>query len=417
MTKMWNNKELAIALEWALSDAQVAAATGRSHTSVQRKRERLRADKRVVIASSAPFAGYGGLDPAPPMKQATTTMEEDASESDNDYWERNYKALKKKYKTVLEEKCLIDRLTEDIKVLAPVSYDPRPPAIPDRNVEHEPQSACLMLSDSHVGQKVDSDQTLGFGGYDMSVFLARLAKLQHAVVSIVTEHITTRVPELVIWWGGDMLHGNLGHAAEADHVVTLFDQYYEGAHAFAKFIRDVAHVFPLVRCYAVVGNHTRWGTQHKMPTTNRFSNLDMFLYTLAEALTKDIKNVLWYLDAQPMCRFEIQKHSFLGLHGDTLRGGDKALGIPAHAVGRMLNCITQLTQKGGEFSPNYYLVGHLHRSMTLPHGRGAVMVNGGFSGLDGYGLSEFFQPVDPVQRFFFVNSKYGVTAHYELALK
>jgi hypothetical protein len=154
-----------------------------------------------------------------------------------------------------------------------------------------------------------------------------------------------------------------------------------------------------------------------MPTVNRFSNLDHFFYTLVAALTKDVPNVQWLTDKQPFSLFDIQGHKFFGLHGDGLRGGDKALHIPGHSIGRMLNCITQLQNKVGAMAPHYYLVGHLHKSMTIPHGMGSVMVNGGFSGIDGFGLSEFFQPVDPVQRFFFVNKKFGVTAQFELALK
>jgi len=61
-------------------------------------------------------------------------------------------------------------------------------------------------------------------------------------------------------------------------------------------------------------------------------------------------------------------------------------------------------------------MGHLHRSITLPHALGSVIVNGGFPGVDNYGLMEGFSPVDPMQRFFFVHPKYGKTAEYPIDL-
>lgn len=163
--------------------------------------------------------------------------------------------------------------------------------------------------------------------------------------------------------------------------------------------------------------NTRWQSQKRMPTENRFSNLDMFLYALVQALTADIPTIRWELDQQPFKVFNVYDWVFYAAHGDHLRGGDKALGIPNHAFGRQISTTTQLFNKYGKAAPNYYLTGHLHREITLPHATGSVMVNGGFPGLDNYALSENFNPVDPTQRFCFIHPKYGKTAEYSLSLK
>ena len=174
---------------------------------------------------------------------------------------------------------------------------------------------------------------------------------------------------------------------------------------------------PEVQIETVVGNHTRWQNQKKMPTENRFSNLDMFLYALTEALTKDIKNIRWNLNSQPAALFEVQGFIFKALHGDTWRGGDKALGIPNHAIGREISTTVQLFAKADRQAPHYYISGHLHRGIQLPHALGEVIINGGFPGLDNYALAENFNPVDPMQRLLFVHPKYGRTAEYPLTLK
>jgi hypothetical protein len=154
-----------------------------------------------------------------------------------------------------------------------------------------------------------------------------------------------------------------------------------------------------------------------MPTKNRFSNFDSFLYALVQALVRDIPNIKWTLDSQPYAVFEVQNSTFFCAHGDTLRGGDRALGVPNHAVGRLVSTATQMMTKYGRKNPNFYLVGHLHRSIILPHATGSFITNGGFPGTDEYSLAEMFVPSDPSQTLFFVHEKYGKTATYDLSLK
>jgi hypothetical protein len=154
-----------------------------------------------------------------------------------------------------------------------------------------------------------------------------------------------------------------------------------------------------------------------MPTTNRFSSFDSFLYAYIQALTRELSNVAWTLDQQPVALFEVQGFLLQLLHGDQLRGGDKALGIPNHSVGRMVSASSQLCGKFRKPSPDYFLCGHLHRSISLPTAKGEFIIGGGFPGLDGYGLASGFVPVDPSQVFFLVHPKYGKSATYSISLK
>jgi hypothetical protein len=397
----WTDQELQL-LDSTLSNEEVAETLKRSVTSVELKRRRRRAAVRT------------------PEKLVETTVEQDVEAKSNDYWKRQYDQLARKYGKLAEEHSVVDQLVADIKEVAPVSYDPAPRIIRDcalRLSKGKPQSAVLLLSDTHVGLEVRPTQTLGFGNYNFETFLARLKFLESAVLSILRDHTTTEVPELVIPILGDMLDGNLNHSAEAGQVNTLFSQFYGAGHAIAQFLRNVAAHVPKVRCYTVVGNHTRWGTQKKMPTTNRYSNLDSFLYAYLSALTENVKNIEWNLSTQPFSIFEIQGFRFHASHGDHLRGGDKALGIPNHSVGRQISTTTQLFNKHGIAAPHYYLTGHLHRGITLPHAAGEFIINGGFPGLDTYALMENFNPIDPIQRFFLVHPKYGRTAEYPISLK
>lgn len=347
------------------------------------------------------------------------TVEQDRERAGNEFWKREYKTLEGKYEKVLKEHSAIDQLVDMASELAPRSYDPNPAVYtPNHKGEGKgkPQSAVLLLSDTHIGQVIEESQTLGFGRYDFPTFLARLKYLEESVASITQDHTTTKIEELVVCLGGDMLHGALNHGAEAGQKNAIFNQFYAGGHALAQFLRNVSSLAPKVRIYCTVGNHTRWGTQHKMPTENRHSNFDQFLYAYIQSLTSGIKTIEWNLDTQPFALFDVQGFKFHLSHGDHLKGGDKALGIPNHSVGRMVSSTSQLFGKKGQPSPHYFLVGHLHRSIALPHARGSVIINGGFAGMDGYGLSGGFSPVDPSQTFFLVHPKFGKTATYDIWL-
>lgn len=379
------------------TDKEIAQETKRSLDSIRAKRRALRI--------------------SPPVGPAPKSYEEDRTKHDNAYWQAKYRELQGKYDKALKEQSAIDRLISLAKDVAPLSYNPAPALPVRRSKDQSSQSAILLLSDTHVGQVITPDQTLGFGGYDFPMFLARLKYLEQAALSIMINHTTTGVDELVVCLGGDLIHGALNHAAEADQHMTLFSQFYGAGHAFAQFLRNLAPLVPKVRVFCSAGNHPRWQNQHKMPSVNRYSNLDTFCCAYVEALTRDIKNIEWTLDKQPMALFDVKNFRFQLLHGDTLRGGDRALGIPNHAIGRHVSSTTQLFHKYGEHSPDYYLCGHLHRGITLPHAKGAFVVNGGFPGLDGYALANGFSPVDPSQVFFFVHPRFGKTATYEVQLK
>ena len=405
----WTPDQLTLLNDLSLSNAEVAKRTGRSEAAIRGKRQRASVKSPPVAPRKLP----------PPP--APTTYEEDKNRAGEGYWKRQYQEQRAKYEKALTENSAVEQLVAMAADLAPVSYQLSPVHC-ELFKRHgggpgSPQSALLLLSDTHVGQKIPADQTLGYGGYDFATFLSRLKYTERGVTSITQDHTTTKLDELVVCLGGDMIHGALNHGSEASQHSTLFEQFYGAGHALAQFLRNLAHRFPKIRVYCTVGNHPRWQNQHKMPTENRFSNLDCFLYSYIEALTRDIPTIEWDLNKQPFALFDVQGFKFHLSHGDHLKGGDKALGIPNHAVGRMVSSTSQLFGKAQEASPHYFLVGHLHRSIVLPHARGSFIVNGGFPGLDGYGLAGGFSPVDPTQTFFLVHPKFGKTATYDIQLK
>lgn len=153
-----------------------------------------------------------------------------------------------------------------------------------------------------------------------------------------------------------------------------------------------------------------------MPSDQRYSNGDQFAYAMVQALVRDIPNIEFDLDKQPMAVFEVQNHTFLAMHGDTLKGGGTA-GIPALAYAKEVSARSQMFAAMGKKPVNYYVSGHIHKPVSLPTTSGACLTNGAFVGADGFTMSAAFVPVEPLQRFFFVHPRHGITAEYCIRLK
>lgn len=397
--------------------AEIAKALKRSVRSVEKKFAKLRKLIPNPEWKTAPYyMGVPGLRPLT-AEETEARCGIPAEPADRaDFWKREAQRLQGVLSSQQHDKTAVDILVEKAVELAPIAYVPAKENM--RFVGRKggsSQSAVLLLSDCHVGQCVEAGQTLGFGNYNFDIFLRRLRHLERSIFSIVKDHTVTAVDEIVVAMLGDMLHGNLIHDVEAAQKSTLFSQFYSAGHALSQFLRNLSTLAPL-RIHTVSGNHSRFSHQKKQPSDNRYSSFDFFLYAYMQALTRDIQRITWNIDKQPFAVFSVKDFVFQCSHGEELKGGDKALGVPNHSVGRRISATTQMRVMSGLPPINYYCTGHLHKGIELPHGMGDVLINGGFPGVDGYGLSAAFTPSRPAQRFFLMHPKFGRTASYKLQL-
>ena len=396
--KGWTERELKLLQSPNLTNAEIASQLGRTVAAVEHQRR-------------GTGLGHSGVNRKP-------KLEVPPNNDPATYWRDRLVEANKQIAKLEKQEGAIRVIVDEVEKLVPTAYSSLP-AVTKRvgGGSGTPQTAHLILSDSHVGQYVEPGQTLGLGGYCPSRFLRRLKYVEDSVLSICSEHVTTKIDELVIAILGDMIHGNLQHGNEAAHILPIVDQVVVTAHALAQFIRNVSPHFPKVRINSVVGNHARWGDQRKMPTVNRYSSFDTLVYEIARGLLRDIKNVEWDIDEQPFAFYFVYDYAMLAVHGDHLRGGDKAMGIPAHAIGREISFNSQVFPTCHlSKAPNYYLIGHLHRPMELPHANGDVLYNGGFPGVDNYSFASKLVPSTPSQKLFLIHPKNGRSATWNLSI-
>lgn len=162
--------------------------------------------------------------------------------------------------------------------------------------------------------------------------------------------------------------------------------------------------------------NSRMMNQRKMPSEQRYSNFDHFLYAMVKQMLKEQHNVDFRLDYQPFCYVDVKGTKILGMHGDHLKGGDKQMGVPIHSISRQVSGLTQLYEAKGQEAPHLWLMGHLHRPMELPTIKGEWLVNGAFPGDDNYALT-LASSCEPMQLFFGIHPKYRKSWEYKLKLQ
>lgn len=345
---------------------------------------------------------------APSKTLADTSIEEDVEEARRRIAMAEARESKKKYLEVLADRALEDRLVdifrERIQPFTAPSVPPPPQFWPVPKVGRQPESAVLLISDTHIGQVVSTSQTNGFGYYNPRIFAERLHYIQEQVIEIIGQ-CSTGVDELHVMLLGDIVHGGLNHGAEREDNCLIADQFQLAVWALHQFLASLAFRLPRLHVTTVVGNHGRWPGQHKMPSKNRFSNLDHLVYSALQLSlqAQGLTNITMDLNDAPKQLVEIKGSRFLAAHGDHLRGGDRQFGVPIHSMTRDVNAVGQRYAAADEPGIDYFLVGDKHRSMSLPLARGEYIVNGSLVGVDEFAMS--FAPGEAMQLLFGVHPK------------
>ena len=292
-----------------------------------------------------------------------------------------------------------------------------------------PEVGVLVLSDLHIGKTVIPDETNGYGRYNMLQALRKAEYLLHKVI-LLRQQGFVRINKLFVLLLGDLIEGQLDHAEELPGREYLVDQINLATLLLAQMLGGLASHFE-VSVHGLGGNHARYPNQKKPPTTGRRSNYDtVVLNNLASTFwavngglippgsgpRKNIFPITFDIARAQDLVVNINRHCFCLSHGDELKGGDKALGVPAHAIGRKISSWAQRRAAFHQTPISYFVVGDKHRQMALPTAGGSFMINGAWPGVDPYSLAGSFSPNRPSQLFFGVHPKFGKSWDYTIYL-
>ncbi len=336
-----------------------------------------------------------------------STVDDDRIWSQNNLLFSEAREAKRKYKQLLEQQALEDRIVNIFRERIPVfaAAPPVPMPLVSPLVTGKPEALVVLLGDTHVGQRVAADQVnLRLGGiaYCPKVYCERLVYLQEEILTILAG---SRVPvnELHLFMLGDIVHGMLDHGAEGEDNLVVADQFTLAVWTLTQFVLALAMHVPAMEIHCVCGNHGRWPDQRKMPTKNRYSNLDYLVYSAMRHSIGmyGLRNLTFNLNRAPRQIVSIKGSSFMASHGDHLRGGDKQLAIPIHSIAREVNATSQRHAASDLPPVDYFLVGDKHKAVSLPLARGEYIINGTLVGVDEYSIG--FPPAEPQQLVFQVH--------------
>jgi hypothetical protein len=351
----------------------------------------------------------------PSKTLADTTIEEDIQETRRRILMEEARVTKRKYQEMLGDRALEDRIVdvfrERLEAFLPSAQTPPAVFVPVIKMGRKPESAVLLISDTHVGQVVSPTQTNGFGLYNPRIFCERLHYLQEKVIEVLGQ-CSAGIDSLHVLILGDIVHGGLQHGAEKEDNCVIADQFQVAVWAFHQFFCNLAFRVPEIQVRTVVGNHGRWPGMKRMPTNNRFSNLDHLVYASLQLSLKvhGLSNIHVHLNDSPRQVIDIKGSRFLASHGDDLKGGDRQFGVPIHAATRQVNATTQRFAAANDRPVDYYVCGDKHKSITLPLARGEFIVNGSMVGTDEFAMG--FCPGEANQLLFGVDSVLRKTWSY-----
>lgn len=296
-----------------------------------------------------------------------------------------------------------------------VEVKPLPQTVLTRTPKNQrtPEHIVLLLSDLHVGQEFNSDETGGINSYNEEIFRRRAINLQKALIDIFDIHSQAyRIPELHIFALGDMvqggnLNGEWGAASTSNlHVAK---QATIAAKTIASMINDWSRYFSKINFTGVIGNHGRAGVTKNSDKIG--ANWDNITYAqLAAQFDGNPKVNIHYSDTWWIQKEVLGTH-FILVHGDYCNNNINSL----ITLDQKMRSITASVKDLPPF--NILCLGHFHTNTSQETPMGRVIVNGSFPGADMHSLQHMRTGSQPTQRIFGVHPEVGITWEYWLNLE
>jgi hypothetical protein len=317
--------------------------------------------------------------------------------------------LQRKYKESIKQsnvsERIVERLEQGIAALPVVPAPAKPKIVRGQSVE----SAVLVGSCWHIGEKIDRQEMGDLNEYNFDIFVRRLQFLIEKAITFTQDNMKSHTfEELHLFLTGDMVSGIIHEELVETNELHIVDQCLLGALVVAQAIQDLARVFPRVTVTGVVGNHGRT-QQQKQFKHKGTKSWDYVFYNTLALLLRNQENVTFIIPKSYWAVVEVQGHLFQIQHGDTIKSWG---GIPFYGLNRETSKWVEIHATQGRFI-RYYVTSHFHTKAILQSGYGERIMNGSLKGGDEYAIGLGLYG-DPIQLLFGVHPKHGKS--WELSL-
>lgn len=275
-------------------------------------------------------------------------------------------------------------------------------------------AAAAQFSDWHISERIEANQTEGLGVFNWAIAQQRADYITQKIIGGVEAHrLAFKVPTLHILAEGDFVSGDIHEELRR---TNEFDQPVASILAGELLARQVATLAPHFDEIHVheIGSDNHGRLQAKPQFKNKSMNSWNFVvYSMANALLKDHKNVVTHLYPGIKELVDINGIKFLAEHGDTIKAwmGIPYYGIERHrgkeATRRMQAMLDSKRQEEWqrfqeEYGFDYFACGHWHVAGIIS---GNILVNGSLSGTSEFdhGCGRYAKPT---QTSFYIHPKY-----------
>lgn len=310
------------------------------------------------------------------------------------------KAHKKQRAALVEEERVIQRLEAAFPHARAKYVPPRA----RKRTTNDPHEAVLLFSDTHAGETVSLEETLGMNTYDWDVMLKRMARLQDSVLSFAA-HRPYPISKLHVWFLGDMLSGSIHEELAQTNEMADAQATVQFAADSAEWLRGFAEHFDEIEVAGVPGNHPR---RTRKPSAKRAANNDDWLaYQMIRIMLAGDSRFEFNFPAASYATTTVaERWKCLLMHGDGIRSSMP--GVPWGGVVRRITTLEQQFAKAKQ-PLDYVALGHFHTANALDGVGVRTFLNGSVKGLDEYSLKAFGSGRAPSQLMLTFHKRRGVT--------
>ena len=277
-----------------------------------------------------------------------------------------------------------------------------------------PQAIVAPLTDTHIGEFIDTDQMIGLNTYDFNIFNNRLYGWANQVITLSgLRKNSVDIPELVVPMLGDMISGDIHEELSNTNLANCMMQMIRGANLIAQALMFMAPHFSKVRVPCVVGNHGRM--TRKPPMKDKFMDWDYLMYQWIAALCKNQPNIEFHIPRSYFTVFAVCNRNILAMHGDAVSGAGSMASIMKVMTNlrSVLQYKTILEPEAGvpeaQIAEHFdsVMIGHFHRVDELDIGPGTAHMCGCMKGADEFAMNRLQAVTKPQQIVTYWHPKYG----------
>lgn len=271
-----------------------------------------------------------------------------------------------------------ERLAQEMRALTPIA-EPIYEAPERAEGDGHAHAHVLLLSDTHVGEVVNSEAMNGLGEYNFEICLERMAHIAHSLVSFQNNR-PYPIDELRIWLLGDMTGGKHHQELGETNEFGLAMQSYLTGKMLGEFIERLVEAYPHIHVTGIAGNHARMNV--KAQSKQVFDSFDWLAYQHVELYLSRYESVTCEFPLSGFTVDHVAGKTILLGHGDGIRS--TMPGVPWGGVTRRFNELRKTYAQIGEHL-DYFALGHFHQLNAVK----GIFMNGSVKGPDEYVLKQF----------------------------